>query len=140
MTAQHKKLLLIFFALLCAAGIVIGLWKAGVFRREADARPAVAAIKQRIKMGELIDNVTRLDDVKAEGPKVVYVLTILSSREDALDRAGLMNATLGESACKSNEYMALFRQGLGIEMSYFDLDGKPVQKVAVKPEECGVEP
>lgn len=103
-----------------------------------DAAPKVAEKKAKLALPAEMDSSTRLDDIRADGRKIVYVMTIMKPREEGLDRAGYMNLYLSEIACKSEGYVALLKGRFWLEWVYNDTDGKHLQTITVKPENCGL--
>jgi len=103
-----------------------------------DAAPRVAQMKAKLALPAEMDGSTRLDDIRAEGRKVVYVMTIMKPREEGLDRAGVMNLYLSEMSCKSEDYMGILSGRFWLEWVYNDLDGAHLQTITVKPENCGL--
>ncbi len=102
----------------------------------ADASPAVMEMKRKLTLPAEVDNTTRLDDIKAEGDKVIYVMTLLEPRKEALDRAAVMSGYLSDRACKSETYLKLLNARLTVVISYRDLDGAAVQTVTITPKDC----
>lgn len=111
---------------------------ARLFHIPPDAKPVVAGIKEKLKLPQVVDGSTRLDDVQAGEGKIMYFMTILKPREQALDRAAYMNYFLLNYGCKSDEYLKLLQARFTVEIHYRDLDGKPAQTVVLKPETCGL--
>lgn len=132
---QRRKVALIALTMLAVAFVAVLAGK-GVFRPKADARPAVAEMKARIKLPALVDGVTRLEDIRAEEDKVIYVMTLMKPREEALDRTAKMNYFVREAACAGGEYNALLKKDLTIVIAYSDLDAKPLQTITVTPQDC----
>lgn len=102
-----------------------------------DATEIVIGMKKKLVLPAEVDRQTRLDDVKANKEKIIYLMTVLSPREDALNRTGFLRVFLHEQACTSPTYLTLLQTGFTVVVDYRDLDGKELDTVTLEPKECG---
>lgn len=102
-----------------------------------DATQKVIGIKKNLTLPSEVDRQTRLDDVKADHEKIIYLMTVMSPREDALNRTGFLRVYLHEQACKSPTYFSLLQEGYTVVVDYRDLDHKELDVVTLEPKECG---
>lgn len=137
---KTKRLLRWLGPALIAFGVL--LFVTGGKSESANAREIVAGMKAKMKLPVRVDDVTRLDDVRAtSGTEIGYFLTLTSVTQAQLGEDSLaqrLESSLRGGACENPDYLKLLKAGLSVRVTYTTADAREVVQVAIAPGDCGL--
>jgi hypothetical protein len=105
---------------------------------EKDLAAVEAEINRRAPM--MVDDVTRLDGVKAANGELAYYLTITNRGADEPSWAEFqqtMSERLRSYACSRADYKRFLSEGIGLRMVYRSKEQAEVATVVIPPSHCG---
>ena len=103
-----------------------------------DLAAVEAEINKRAPM--MVDDVTRLDGVKAANGELAYYLTITNRGADEPGWAEFqqaMSQRLRSDACYRPDYKRFLSEGIGLRMVYRSKEQAEVATVVIPPSQCG---
>jgi hypothetical protein len=102
------------------------------------AAEIAAGIRSKMKLPAMIDEVTRVDTVDADGDTIVHNVTIMRNTGSVLDRiVGIMRQELTQRYCGRSDVQMFFDQRYLLRFQYRSLDEARHVPVSLTPEMCG---
>lgn len=142
---QHRgrRLLAVLGALMILGGIAAAISDREALSRDRAAETAAevaAGIRARIDaFPAAIDELTRLEDVRAEADALVFVYTLLlEDRVRAVETVAALRDQMTMTACDEPEMRRYFQAGLSVSYRYTILSGEEIGPITLPPEFCEI--
>ena len=107
----------------------------------ADAEAIASGMKAKMTLPTIVDDDTRLDDVRAISKKELgYFLTltrVTKSQPGASAIAKQLESGLRGGACQNESYLKLFKAGISVRLTYQTQDQSEVARIVMVPKDCG---
>jgi hypothetical protein len=121
---------------------LFGVWLLVSDLRTAASEKDLAAVEAEInkRAPMMVDDVTRLDGVKAANGELAYYLTITNRGADEPGWAEFqqaMSQQLRSHACSRPDYKRLLSEGVGLRIVYRSKEQAEVATVVIPPSHCG---
>jgi len=122
--------------------IVFGIFLFNCKSEPADAEALAAGMKAKMKLPVRVDDDTRLDDVRAISTRELgYFLTLTRLTKSELGASPIarqLETSLRGGACQNPSYLALFKAGISVRVTYQTRDQAEVTRVIMVPKDCGL--
>lgn len=135
---KGKKIVLILGILVIVGGVGSSVLYKIAENRTLTADQVVLAMKQKMKLPAMVDEITRLDSLEAEGEDVViYKMSILEPDPQITEKIiPVLQKNMSESACANPNWSLMFSSGFSIKLVYSDIHKREFPPMLFRPDMC----
>lgn len=106
--------------------------------QDTPAGRVASEMKKTLTLPTPQQNGLSIVDIYGDGGTLVYVFKVDKDNESARSRANRMGEEVKKAACQQEDFITMLKQGISIQYSYQDKNGKPVGKTVIDPGRCGL--